>query len=83
MYRVFFTKFWKISDPSKVRGLVWKLANNRLQTLNNLRKRNTWPIGAYLKCVFCRATPETASHLMFHYNLQLRFGVVVISGVVR
>jgi len=41
---------------------------NRIQTVENLKKRNIVADGVNLNCVFCDATMETTNHLMFECN---------------
>ncbi|KAH1256340.1 hypothetical protein GmHk_03G006518 [Glycine max] len=59
---------WQLPVPSKVKGLVWKMVFNRIQTVENLKKRNIVADGVNLNCVFCDATMETTNHLMFECN---------------
>lgn len=56
----FFTKLWGLWLPSKIRIHLWRISNNYIPTLYNLRIRklitNTF-------CPVCQAEEETVSHL--------------------
>ena len=58
---VFVPSVWKLKVPPKIHVFMWLLANNKLMTRDNLRKRH---IIKPLECVFC-SEAETCSHLFF------------------
>ncbi|GAU09987.1 hypothetical protein TSUD_393040 [Trifolium subterraneum] len=60
-----FKRLWKCAVPSKVRAFGWQLLLNRIQTKDNLVKRNLLQTDQQL-CVFCGRKTETAVHLFLH-----------------
>jgi len=65
MYVPFFNQIWNLLIPSKVKGLLWRVRHNRIQTKDNLRIRNVLQDGTSLNCVFCNLSMESAKHLLF------------------
>ncbi|KAG5029361.1 hypothetical protein JHK87_012875 [Glycine soja] len=47
----FYNILWKLPVPSETKGLVWRLAHDRLQTKDNLHKRLILPPGFQVQCV--------------------------------
>ncbi|XP_057419153.1 uncharacterized protein LOC130713398 [Lotus japonicus] len=58
-----FSKLWKACAPSNAVALGWRVLLNRLQTKENLARRNI-PIGN-LSCPWCGSETESTSHLLF------------------
>ena len=58
---VFIPSVWKLKTPPKIHVFLWVLANKKLMTRDNLRKRH---IIKPLECVFC-LEHESCSHLFF------------------
>lgn len=59
----FYNKLWKGDAPLKVKAFVWKLAKNRIPSLQNLVMRNV-PLESQV-CVGCKKEVESAGHLFF------------------
>lgn len=55
----------KLPIPSRVKGFIWKVAHNRIQSMDNLVKRKIVPEEANLICLLCNELVETAQHLLF------------------
>lgn len=64
---VFYTNLWKGEAPLKVNFFVWKLAKNRIPSLQNLARRNV-PLESQV-CVGCQKEVESTSHLFFKCEL--------------
>ena len=58
---VFIPSVWKIISPSRVNIFLWLLANNKLMTKYNLKKRG---IEKPPECLFCSEN-ESIQHLFF------------------
>lgn len=56
----FYTKLWGLKMPNKIRINMWKIANNYILTLYNLKLRK---LAANTLCPVCQAEEETVSHL--------------------
>lgn len=67
----FFNQLWRGVAPLKVKGFVWKLAQDRISTLVNLACRNV-PLESVI-CKGCEKVDETANHLFFKC---VKFGLV-------
>lgn len=46
-------------------GLLWKVSINRVQTKENLRKRGVIQTCTECRCVFCKASEETTTHVFY------------------
>lgn len=57
-----FFQLWKLPIPSKVKGFIWRMAHDKLQTMDNLHKRNIITNVIDMKCVLCREQVETSRH---------------------
>lgn len=51
--------------PSKIGAFGWRLMYNRLQTKDNLLKRNILPQGGDANYILCNEALESCSHLFF------------------
>ncbi|KAG8480403.1 hypothetical protein CXB51_025112 [Gossypium anomalum] len=56
----FFTKLWELQVPSKIRILMWRIANNYLPTLHNLKVRQ---LAVNPLCLVCQSEEESLDHL--------------------
>lgn len=74
----FYNKLWKGDAPLKVKAFVWKLAKNRIPSLQNLVMRNV-PLESQV-CVGCKKEVESAGHLFSNVNFLLRYGPTILSG---
>ena len=79
----FFNKIWRFLIPFKVKGFVWEVAHNRLQTMDNLSKRRIVPNGTNMNYVFCNLVQENVAHILFECNFALEVGEDVMCGVER
>ncbi|XP_057444546.1 uncharacterized protein LOC130736773 [Lotus japonicus] len=62
----FYKAIWSSPVPSKVAGLAWKVALQRLPTIDNLAKRGvTVNLNGQGSCAFCRRHDEDNSHVIF------------------
>ncbi|KAA3459953.1 putative Transposon TX1 [Gossypium australe] len=72
----FYTKLWGLKIPSKIRILMWRIANEFIPTLYNLRIRK---LGTNSLCPVCQIDEETMSHLFkdctFTQQVLRRIGV--------
>lgn len=55
---------WQVYAPFKAQVMAWRLAWNRLPTMDNLRKRLVILVEEW-KCYCCREEVETGRHLFF------------------
>lgn len=53
-------------DPKKVRGFVWEVALDKVNTLDNLQVRHPNQALSPSPCVMCLTEPKTGSHLFLH-----------------
>lgn len=60
-----FKSLWYVPSPSNVLAFTWKMFHDRIQTRDNLRKRQAIPSQSDLRCPFCVSQEETSSHLLF------------------
>ncbi|XP_057426327.1 uncharacterized protein LOC130719735 [Lotus japonicus] len=58
-----FKLLWKVAAPSNALALGWKLILNRIQTKDNLSRRNIQIADS--SCALCLAVEESAAHLFF------------------
>ncbi|KAK5845334.1 hypothetical protein PVK06_001506 [Gossypium arboreum] len=56
----FFTKLWELQVPSKIRIFMWRITNNYLPTLYNLKARQ---LAVNPLCPVCRSEEESVDHL--------------------
>lgn len=59
-----FKSLWKIPAPSNVIAFGWRALLGRLQTRDNLVKRNIIIAGQDSQCVFCNEAEEDSNHLL-------------------
>lgn len=56
----FFTKLWELQVPCKIRIFMWRIANNYLPTLHNLKARQ---LAVNPLCPVCISEEESVDHL--------------------
>lgn len=61
----FFQHIWKLQIPSRVKRFIWKITHNRIQSKENLHKRNILPAGVSVNCVFCESEIEYPLSIYF------------------
>lgn len=66
-----FSYIWRLPIPSKIKGFIWKIAHNRIQTMDNLKLRNIIPSGTCTSCILCKTEEETAQHWFFECKVSL------------
>lgn len=71
----FYNILWKLPVPSETKGLVWRLAHDRLQTKDNLHKRLILPPGFQVQCVM-----RMLNTFSLDVNLHLRCGLGAMYG---
>ncbi|XP_057422226.1 uncharacterized protein LOC130716056 [Lotus japonicus] len=60
-----FQWIWATQVPSNIKAFVWRAMLGRLQTRDNLLRRQILRDVDDAKCAFCRLEVETCSHLLF------------------
>lgn len=60
-----FDYLWASKAPSNSIALAWKVLIKKLQTKDELRKRNAIPSGTDTSCAMCSNAVESISHLFF------------------
>ncbi|XP_057454233.1 uncharacterized protein LOC130745841 [Lotus japonicus] len=60
-----FEALWKIPAPSNVLAFAWKALLDRIQSRENLRKRNIIAVGQVSLCLLCQEDEESTGHVLF------------------
>jgi hypothetical protein len=78
-----FANIWKCGAPSKVCAFSWQALLGRIQTKENLCKRQVLHEHQTI-CVFCRVEVETTIHLLFHcaFSSKVWYGIMRWLGLV-
>jgi len=69
-----FSCLWKLQIPSKVLVFAWRARHNRIETLDNLRKRKIVVPNSDYTCVFCHLCEENTVHLVSHVTSLIKSG---------
>lgn len=64
----FYAQIWKLPIPSKVKGFVWKVALNRIQSMENLKKKRIVTKDANLTCDLFNEEVQTTKQLLFEHK---------------
>ena len=63
-----FSLLWKLKAPSKAIVFTWRLVLNRIETYDQLLKRNIITYNTDSTCVLCGLMLKSANHLIFSYD---------------
>jgi hypothetical protein len=65
MHNIWMQGVWKAKLPLKIKIFLWQVCDNKVQSAEQLRKRN-WP--GDLDCKMC-GRPETTDHIIFRCTM--------------
>lgn len=61
----FYQQLWKLKIPSKIKGFIWRVSHDRIQTMENSLERRIIQMDSNINCVFSNECVESPQHLLF------------------